>query len=528
MDWTTTLRAQQVDFIQRLKSSCLLHCETVGQHSELTVISDNRLRELRGFCWQMAEKYKRMSSVRDVFINNMKGKLGEEVVKARLSDLVTEVDYEKRLGGDGKVDFTLTSDSSIGIQVKARHGSLDTVQWWITQEEIEKNTALVCILIQEEVNEAQPKYNLITAGFLPTNMINVSNGVASLGIDVLLYCGGLHSYLSSFKSYKSIDSILQNELIKSQKESETPFEETKEKYIERQIISLLIEYFILGKICYDKEDYQGAFNNYNQVIQLNHNISDAYLGRGCTRCALGDIQGATDDFNQAILINPVEENSYFSRGNLRYEIGDVQGAIEDFNQGLKINPKSAYAFFRRGTLHYKIGNNEVAIDDYTQSLRINPKSAEAYLNRGFIRYATRDTQNAIEDFTQAISINPKLVEAYFWRGAARYDKRVDKGAIVDFTQVIKLNPSYASAYVRRGIAFDAIGEYQRAIEDFEQALIVNPHYAYAYENRGAVYYYLKHMQYAIRDLQKAASFYQQEGKEEDYQRVLEMLREIHD
>ena len=202
MDWTTPLRSQQADFIQRLKSGCVLHCATEGQHSELTVISGERLKQLRDFCWEMAEKYKRMSPVRDVFINNLNGKLGEAVVKARLAGLVTEVDYEKRLSGDGKVDFRLTSDPSIGIQVKARkarHGSIDSVQWWIDQEEITKNAVLVCILIQEEVDEAQTEYNLIIAGFLPTEIIELSNGKVSVGIDELLYSGGLRSYLESFQ-----------------------------------------------------------------------------------------------------------------------------------------------------------------------------------------------------------------------------------------------------------------------------------------------------------------------------------------
>ena len=130
----------------------------------------------------------------------MKGKLGEEVVKSRLADFVTEVDYEKRVGGDGKVDFTLTSDSSIGIQVKARNGNFDKIQWSISREEIEKNAVLVCILIQEEVSEAQAEYNLILAGFLPTNMIKSVASKALVGIDELLYSGGLRSYLESLTS----------------------------------------------------------------------------------------------------------------------------------------------------------------------------------------------------------------------------------------------------------------------------------------------------------------------------------------
>jgi hypothetical protein len=212
MDWTTLLRSQQADFIQRLNSGLLLRCQTVGQHSELTVISGERLKQLRDFCWEMAEKYKRNSPVRKVFINNMKGKLAEEVVKARLAGLVTEVDYEKRLSGDGKVDFRLTSDPSLGIQVKARHDNIDSVRWWIDQEEINKNAVLVCILIQQEVHEAQTEYNLIVARFLPTNLIDPLSGQASVGIDELLYGGGLRSYLGSLKASQA-EGLRQQEVL---------------------------------------------------------------------------------------------------------------------------------------------------------------------------------------------------------------------------------------------------------------------------------------------------------------------------
>ncbi len=43
MDWTTPLKAQQTDFIPRLKSAKLLHCDEKDQHSELTVTSGKRL-----------------------------------------------------------------------------------------------------------------------------------------------------------------------------------------------------------------------------------------------------------------------------------------------------------------------------------------------------------------------------------------------------------------------------------------------------------------------------------------------------
>ncbi|MDP5338253.1 MAG: hypothetical protein NWQ28_06720, partial [Nodularia sp. (in: cyanobacteria)] len=200
MDWITLLRSLQSDFIQRLTSGFLLHCEIEGQYSELTVISGDRLKALREFCWLMAEKYKRTSPVRDVFINNLKGKLGEELVKERLADLITEVDYETKFGGDGNIDFTLNSDSKIGVEVKSRHGSIDKVRWSVSSQEVAKNAVVVCVLIQEEVNEAQPEYHLFLAGFLPTKMIKLRTGKISFGINQLLYGGGLWCYLEQLQS----------------------------------------------------------------------------------------------------------------------------------------------------------------------------------------------------------------------------------------------------------------------------------------------------------------------------------------
>nr|WP_236097078.1 hypothetical protein [Dolichospermum planctonicum] len=49
-------------------------------------------------------------------------------------DFITEIDYEKRFGGDGKSDFTLTANSLIGVEVKSRHGSIDRVRWSVSAD----------------------------------------------------------------------------------------------------------------------------------------------------------------------------------------------------------------------------------------------------------------------------------------------------------------------------------------------------------------------------------------------------------
>ena len=54
---------------------------------------------------------------------------------------------------------------------------------------------------------------------------------------------------------------------------------------------------------YNKKDYQGAINDYDQAIKLKPNNADAYYCRGLARHDLGDNKAAIEDYGQAIQLN---------------------------------------------------------------------------------------------------------------------------------------------------------------------------------------------------------------------------------
>ncbi|HEY9800654.1 MAG TPA: tetratricopeptide repeat protein [Leptolyngbyaceae cyanobacterium] len=534
MDWITLLRSLQSDFIKRLSSGCLLHCEIEGQYSELTIISGERLKTLRDFCWQMAEKYKRVSPVRDVFISYLKGKLGEEVVKERLADLITEVDYEKRLGGDGKIDFTLTANPAIGIEVKSRHGSIDRVKWSISAEEVEKNAVVVCIFIQEDVNEAQSAYHLLLAGFLPTQMIKLKTGKISFGIEQLLYGGGLWGYLEQLQtsvhySFRQPPAIYRYESqpqvfnkINTNNSIKTAFTNKKDILPYRREEEANLDYTQLGDACFAQGEYTGSINNYTQALQLNSSDAELYYKRGLAYYQLGDYEAAIADYSQAININLHDAKLYHKRGLALSQIAAYEAAIEDYTQAIRINPHVAVTYRNRAEARSHLGDNQGAIEDYTQAIKINPQYADIYKNRGISRYLL-GTQTG---FTQAIKVNPNDANAYKNRGNARADIGDYIGAIEDYTQAIKINPNAADAYYNRGNARYDLEDEEGAIADYTQAIQINPNYADAYYNRGNVRAAIKDKQAAIADFQKAADIYRKEGKlealKDTQQRVLEL------
>nr|WP_322719474.1 tetratricopeptide repeat protein [Nostoc sp. ChiQUE02]MDZ8232499.1 tetratricopeptide repeat protein [Nostoc sp. ChiQUE02] len=529
MDWITLLRSLQSDFIKRLTSGSLLHCETEGQHSELTIISGERLRALREFCWQMAEKYKRVLPVRDVFISYLKGKLGEEVVKERLADFITEVDYEKRFGGDGNIDFTLTSDPSIGIEVKSRHGRIDRVRWSISSEEVEKNAVVVCILIQEDVSEAQSEYHLFLAGFLPTRMIKLKTGKISFGIEQLLYGGGLWCYLEQLQSSINNSSRQQPPIYKY-----LPKQEILSKPTNNQVLKssfqpeydnedLNIVYVKMGDKYFEKGEYTNAIINYNQALQINQGDADLlYYKRGLAYYQIGDYAAAIADYSQAIQINIHDAKSYNKRGLALYQLGRLEEAINDYTQAIRINPNVAVTYKNRAEARSHVGDNQGAIEDYTQAIKINPLYADVYKNRGIARYLLGSQPT----FPQAIKINPQDAIAYKKRGNARSDLGDFEGAIEDYTQAIQINPNYPDAYYNRGNARSDLGDFEGAIEDYTQAIQINSNYADAYYNRGNIRLEITDKQGAIEDFQKAADIYRKEGKLEALKDTRERILDL--
>ncbi|MEH2225836.1 tetratricopeptide repeat protein [Nostoc sp.] len=528
MDWITLLRSLQSDFIKRLASGCLLHCETEGQYSELTIISGERLKALREFCWQMAEKYKRVLPVRDVFLSYLKGKLGEEVVKERLADFITEVDYEKRFGGDGNIDFTLTSDPSIGIEVKSRHGRIDRVRWSISSEEVEKNAVVVCILIQEDVSEAQSEYHLFLAGFLPTRMIKLKTGKISFGIEQLLYGGGLWCYLEQLQSSLNNSSRQQPPIYKYLPKQEISSKPTIDRvikssfqpeYRDEDLNRLSIK---LGDEYFQKGEYPNAITKYNQALEVNHGDVDLYYKRGLAHYQIGDYETAIADYSQAIQINLHDAKSYNKRGLALYQLGRLEEAINDYTQAIRINPNVAVTYKNRAEARSHVGDNQGAIEDYTQAIKINPHYADAYKNRGITRYLLGSQPG----FPQAIKINPQDAIAYKKRGNARSDLGDFEGAIEDYTQAIQINPSYADAYYNRGNARSDLGDFEGAIEDYTQAIEINFNYADAYYNRGNIRLEIADKQGAIEDFQKAADIYRKEGKLEALKDTREIILDL--
>jgi len=443
MDWTVPLRSQQLDFMQRLKlgSAALLHCPPEGCYSELIALSGEWLESLQETCWQVVKQQRQHSSadIHKSFVHYFPAQLSRAAIADWLGSAVTEVDPENRLNGASEIDFTLTADPTVSIRVKACQSTFEAAQWVASSTEMEANTVFICVLVQEAIREHCRKYTLVVAGFLPADLMSNNGDRTVLKIPDLLYGGGLRSYLE----------FLQADRVTDLASAQTHYRQ--------------------GTNHYEQKEFQQALTAYNQAIQLNPHLDEAYYERGRTYYEIGNHSEALKDFDRALHINSDYGKAYLSRGLVRRRLKDYRGAIKDFNQALHFRPNHAKAYMNRGLARCDLGDYEGAIEDCNQALHIDAKFAEAYSIRGMMRSRLGDKKGAIEDWNQALKADPNHPRAYFYRGFARCGLGDYQNAIADYDQALRIDPNFAEAHYYQGITYAKLGKFQAALENLQRA-----------------------------------------------------------
>ncbi|MGH1394411.1 MAG: tetratricopeptide repeat protein [Trichormus sp.] len=320
-------------------------------------------------------------------------------------------------------------------------------------------------------------------------------------------------------------------------------------------------YLQRGLAYFDSGAVIEAVSDYTEALKINPESVQAYYCRALARLALKNLPGALADVDQAIYLNFNYAAAHDLRGIVRRKQGYIQDAIASLKKAadlylqqkdtancrlclerikqlqppqqpvtqpiVKNTPiTSVNEYFRQLLAKAEKGDTRQALADLNWILQADAQDAQAYCCRGVVRCKMGNYREAIADFNQALQLNFQDAIVYRNRGKARSLLGDDQGAIADFHQAIQIQPQDALNYVARGNTYRAMGNYLGAITDYGYALQIHPDDASAYYNRGITYTLLEEMQNAVADYQKAASIFCEQEDWENYQQVLDSLKQI--
>ncbi|MBD2692711.1 WD40 repeat domain-containing protein [Anabaena catenula] len=254
MDWISLLKAQQTDFLQRVKKPktadlSLLESQVKGCHSEIVAFWGEPLAKIvecsrqqaeilaknpppmppeypeppdwtipfPRYFQRQAEDYLVREQIVDRLITERLGKLVKKVPQDTLENMV--LDDEGNLRSESKFIYWLTNNPKISIQVHVADGESfngikkDKIRWSVSQEDVRNHQVLIflCLLYPATTKLGYEKQTVI-AGFLPTHQLECTEPKLSITPSNLLYAGGLNWYLESLGG-KKYDLPVADEII---------------------------------------------------------------------------------------------------------------------------------------------------------------------------------------------------------------------------------------------------------------------------------------------------------------------------
>lgn len=170
----------------------------------------------------------------------------------------------------------------------------------------------------------------------------------------------------------------------------------------------------LGKLQFDKKEYEAAINTFTEVINRDDACSEAYHRRAACFVNLGKPDKSLSDFDRAVQLaanDPaIRRNRSIAYSHLgRYDeaLGDI-AAAQSFGPAdpASYNDLAARIYSWRAKRHADAKRWEQAARDVTESIRLSPASAIYYRERGAMYFNLKQFDSALADMTAAIERNP--------------------------------------------------------------------------------------------------------------------------
>ena len=188
---------------------------------------------------------------------------------------------------------------------------------------------------------------------------------------------------------------------------------------------------------------------FSQAVSNDKTNIDYLLKRGEAKFKSGKGILAIQDFNKVIQLDAENSQAYALRSAIYVNMKDYKGAIEDCMKALEIDPKNELAYVRMGDAYFSQDPADYieAMKAYNYAINLNPKNKTALHNRGIAKKELKDYHGAIDDFNKAIILDAEYGSAYMNRGIGKSLLGDTPGACIDWYLAGEMGQSEANDYI---------------------------------------------------------------------------------
>lgn len=270
------------------------------------------------------------------------------------------------------------------------------------------------------------------------------------------------------------------------------------------------EHLDSGKALFEQKEYKDAIKEFDDAIELDRRLGEAYLFRGKANREIGKAKDAIEDFDLVTRTDRDNPQGFYERGLTYYQEEEYNEAKNDFEQALKIDPDMSEPYYYLGMISYKNEKYDKAVDYFTKTITNDIDNKEAYKLRAKSYFHLKIYEGASKDIDKLEEMSPEVdPELYYMRGMIAFDNKNSEEAISNFSKAIeKLQDEEMKkdAYFNRAKLYMDQQKYKETIADLDQVLDIDKKLAEAYVIRGKAKLALDDKKEACKDFEKGKKY----------------------
>jgi tetratricopeptide (TPR) repeat protein len=324
----------------------------------------------------------------------------------------------------------------------------------------------------------------------------------------------------------------------------------------------------MARLAQEEGQWEQAIGFFQQVIALNLQLPQAYLGLGEAFRVLGKDTQAVETYSRLLGLFPDDEKidvkvieaygkaiadnpqndlykekreevladfeqlskrkkynaaDYYNLGFLYEQVGGKEEAMRFYLKAVQMKPDYTQALYNLANLYRDAGNYKIAMELYGRLVHFHPKYVLGYLNIGTIFNALGDQQRARQFYLKVIDLDQDNGDEYFNLGYLSESQGELSEAVNYYEKAVEVAPRNAEAYYNLGNTYASLGQNGEAIASYLKTVGINPRHQDAFVNLSILSFKSRDFQGAIHYLEEAQALGYNPPAE--YLKTLEPYRE---
>jgi tetratricopeptide (TPR) repeat protein len=223
------------------------------------------------------------------------------------------------------------------------------------------------------------------------------------------------------------------------------------------------------------EEPEAARDVYKEVLKLEKNTVEVYLGLAKLETVEGDPEQAIQILTEALPLMPNGDSLRMELTKIYITIEEYQLAESQIQVLLESPGEISNALFQRGRISYQRHRYSQAEADFRAAFEESAEPfVEALNNLGLTLAAQEEWEAAIEAYQKAISLEPWYDTAFYNLGLAELNLEEFQRAGDAFEQALAIRPDFQDAWFNLGVVEGQLGNFGPSIEAYRQALQLDP------------------------------------------------------